>query len=68
MAEDLGALTATRKPGDERFVREGRPLAFTLVEFWQWMGSDLVGNTFRGAVAEYLVANALGVADGVRAE
>lgn len=65
---ELGPLTATRKTGEERFVSDGRPLPFTLLEFWQWMGSDLVGNTFRGAVAEYLVANALGIANGVRAE
>ena len=29
--------------------------------FWQWAYSDLVGNTERGAVAEYLVACALGI-------
>jgi len=29
--------------------------------FWQWAYSDLIGNTERGAVAEYLVACALGI-------
>src|SRR5688572_11613935 len=68
MLEGLGPLTTVRKTGEEHFVSDGRPLNFKLLQFWQWMGSDLVGNTFRGAVAEYLVAQALGLAGAVRAE
>jgi hypothetical protein len=68
MDEGLGPLTATRKTGQEPFLAGGRPLDFKLLEFWQWMGSDLIGNTFRGAVAEYLVARALGIAAGTRDE
>lgn len=43
-------------------------MASTLLNFWQWMGSDLVSNALRGALAEYLVALAVGVADGVQEE
>ncbi len=68
MSEDFGSLTATRKTDEERFLAEGKLLNFRLLDFWQWMGSDLVGNTFRGVVAEYLVARALGVAEGIRPE
>ena len=68
MTEDLGPITAGRKTGAERFVDNGNPLPFSLLDFWQWMGSDLIGNTFRGIVAEYLVAQALGIADDIRAE
>ncbi len=39
-----------------------------LTDFWRWMGSDLVTNTMRGTLAEYLVALAVGAADGVREE
>ena len=31
------------------------------LDFWRWAYSDLLGNTERGAVAEYLVASALGI-------
>ena len=49
--------------GDEG-VAEGA----TLNDFWRWMASDLVSNTARGVFAEFLVALALDVADGVREE
>jgi len=32
-----------------------------VVDFWKWAYSDLVGNTERGALAEYIVACAMGV-------
>ena len=32
-----------------------------LIDFWSWAYSDLIGNTERGALAEYIVACALGV-------
>lgn len=47
-------------------MRGGRPLGPDLLSFWRWSGSDLVGNTGRGVLAEYIVAVALGIADGVQ--
>lgn len=39
----------------------------TVLDFWAWGFSDLRSNTVRGILAEYLVAQALGVpGDGVR--
>jgi hypothetical protein len=32
----------------------------TVLDFWQWMGSDLLSNALRGVLAEFLVAKALG--------
>ncbi len=32
----------------------------TIKDFWQWAYSDLVGNTDRGTLAEYIVAKAIG--------
>jgi hypothetical protein len=61
-------LKVTRKTGDERFYRNGNPVDLTLYGFWQWSASDLVSNATRGILAEYIVANALGLANGVRAE
>jgi hypothetical protein len=39
-----------------------------LLSFWQWSASDLVSNALRGRLAEFLVAQALGIAEGLRAE
>lgn len=65
---ELGPIEVERRGGDERFRDGVRDLGFDLTGFWQWSCSDLVSNATRGVLAEYLVAKALGVADGVREE
>jgi len=50
------------------FHAGGLPIGFDLLSFWRWSASDLVSNVYRGVLAEYLVATALGIADGVRTE
>lgn len=59
-------LNVDRKIGTEVFHCEGVPLKDNLLSFWQWSASDLVGNTMRGILAEYIVASSLGVASGHR--
>jgi predicted RNase H-like HicB family nuclease len=54
-----------RKTGEEEFKENGVAIA-KLSEYWQWSASDLLGNTERGRLAEYIVATAVGVAGGVR--
>ena len=61
-------LIVERKTGGEKFYHGGSPLDLTLLAFWQWSASDLVSNATRGILAEYIVANALGLAGGVRGE
>lgn len=69
MVLEFGRLVPTRKTGVERFHRDGRSLGFVLRGFWKWSASDLVSNATRGILAEYLVAQAVGVAgSGVRDE
>jgi len=52
---------------NEKFVGgESTPLAVTVGDFWQWAYSDLISNTDRGILAEYIVAIALGIDDTVR--
>lgn len=65
----LGPIKVMRCAGNEPFHDSGSPLGFDLLSHWQWASSDLVSNATRGILAEYLVAQALGVAaDGVREE
>jgi hypothetical protein len=50
------------KSGDEPLTHEGEALrGLTLLDFWRWSASDVLCNTTRGMLAEYLVAVALGV-------
>ncbi|MBM3131772.1 MAG: hypothetical protein FJY85_11985 [Deltaproteobacteria bacterium] len=55
------ALNCTRLQGTESFHSGGQSLGFSLLSFWQWSVSDLVDNTQRGVLAEFLVARALGI-------
>lgn len=36
------------------------PLPITVLDYWRWAASDLIGNVNRGILAEYLVAAAIG--------
>ena len=61
-------LKAGRKTGEEKFRVGGTEFGTSLLDFWRWSASDLVSNATRGVLAEYIVATALGLADGVRRE
>jgi hypothetical protein len=50
-----------QKTGDEHFYYDGSPSIFLLNDFWRWHSSDLLNNTLRGALAEFIVAKALGI-------
>ena len=60
---ELRARALVRKTGEEEFKENGVAIA-KLSEYWS--ASDLLGNTERGRLAEYIVATAVGVAGGVR--
>ena len=60
MDQSLGQIIPRRLTGDEPL-----PAGATLLHFWQWMGSDLMSNTLRGALGEYLVALAVGATDAM---
>lgn len=68
MESNLNALSIKRKTGEEHFLSENKPTKFSLLNFWQWSGSDLTNNAFRGMLAEFIVACDLGVDNGIRTE
>ncbi len=57
---DLGRKRATKLTGAEQFRSGGLAMPFDVLGFWQWSSSDLLNNTTRGVVAEFIVANACG--------
>jgi hypothetical protein len=61
-------MATKRKTGAERLTIAGRQTDFSLIHYWQWSASDVLGNTARGVLAEFIVATALGVADKIRNE
>lgn len=68
MVKGFPKIDVVRKTGDEPLHNDGQPLNLKLIDFWRWSASDLVSNATRGILAEYIVACALGVVEGVRAE
>ena len=57
-------LLSTRLSGDEEFKNAGNNGNFSIKDYWSWAHSNLVANVERGALAEYLVATALGISSG----
>ena len=55
------AIPPQRLTGTEPIVGPEGKAVSTLLDFWRWAYSDLVSNAERGALAEYIVACALGV-------
>ncbi len=47
--------------GNEHFSSEGMPAGYLLTDFWAWQASDLLNNTLRGVLTEFIVAKALGL-------
>jgi len=66
--DNLSAIETTRKTGDEPFEFNGSPLPMSLLSFWQWSSSDVIGNAMRGILAEYIVASSVGINSGIRTE
>ena len=62
----LDSIDVSRKSGDEPFHQNGKPFDFGILDFWQWSASNLLNNTQRGVLAEYLVAEATDIDQGVR--
>ena len=61
-------MDVQRLDGSEPFSLSGDSIGATVLDFWRWSSSDIIGNRLRGHLAEFVVAKALDCATGVRAE
>lgn len=66
--ENLERILPKKREGIDRFCNGSRPLTFSLLDFWQWGFSNIVDNTTRGILAEFLVSRAVGCQQEVREE
>ena len=58
-----------QKTGNEHFYFNNSSTGYLLNDFWRWSASDLLNNTQRGVLAEFIVAKALGIEEnGPRVE
>jgi len=65
-----GVISTKKLDGAETFKKaQGSPLAAAdILDYWSWAYSDIVGNTNRGALAEFIVARAIGSEPPVRTD
>ena len=73
MSEDLnelvkGVISTKKLGGAETFKKaeDSTMAAADILDYWSWAYSDIVGNTNRGALAEFIVARAIGSEPAVR--
>jgi hypothetical protein len=59
--DSLAKASASRKAGTEPLTITGQPAGPALADHWGWSRSDLLDNYERGALAEFIVATAIGV-------
>ncbi|MFN6945974.1 MAG: hypothetical protein ACK4ND_13580 [Cytophagaceae bacterium] len=66
----INSKNALRKIPDfnQRFKSKERDLSISCQDFWCWAFSDLLNNTTRGILAEFLIANALRIDQTCRKE
>ena len=57
--DSLGEITAEMKTGREKFFNQSSDPNLNVLKFWQWSYSNLLTNTTRGILAEFLVASSL---------
>ena len=55
-------------PPETPFTYKDKPTSFSIQDFWVWMASDVLNNTLRGTVAEYIVSQATEACASVRVE
>ncbi len=60
------AIKPKKLSGTESLITADGKKICSLIDFWRWAYSDLVGNAERGALAEFIVASALGIQDSER--
>lgn len=60
---ELIPITLTRKTGHEHFTLLNTDVGFSLSDYWSQAHSDLISNTERGKIAEFIVASALDIAE-----
>ncbi|MCX2678825.1 hypothetical protein OOZ15_02625 [Galbibacter sp. EGI 63066] len=65
---NLKAINIEAKRGNESFSFQSHELNFNLTDFWSWSQSDLLNNTLRGVLAEYIVRQDLGIKKSTRTE
>ncbi len=58
---ELKAIQAKPKTGNEFLTYNGEKTEYNLLAFWSWSVSDILSNATRGRFAEFVVGTAVGL-------
>jgi hypothetical protein len=58
---NLDRIQTRPKTGQEQLIYNGNSLGFSVLDFWRWSTSDILANTIRGGLAEFIVATATNI-------
>lgn len=58
--DELKAIQAKPKTGNEYLTDNGEKTKYNLLDFWSWSMSDILSNATRGRFAEFIVGTAVG--------
>ena len=62
------AINTIKKTGREPFFTDNGAISLNVLSFWQWSNSELLGNTLRGVLAEFIIASSIDILDKPREE
>ena len=65
---NLDRIEILKKSGEEKFSEGNKELNMSIIDFWSWSTSDILGNAMRGVLAEFIVASELGITEECRVE
>ena len=65
---NVGAIKVAQKTGKEQFTYDSKPVNANISDFWKWFASNLVTNSLRGVLAEFIVALSIGKTKDIRLE
>lgn len=57
-----------KKTGEERFILQNTETDIRLLDFWKWNQSDILNNSLRGILAEFIVSKAVNAINETRVE
>ncbi|MBW9234176.1 hypothetical protein JQK62_18275 [Leptospira santarosai] len=57
-----------KKTGEERFILQSAETDIRLLDFWKWNQSDILNNSLRGILAEFIVSKAVNAINETRVE
>lgn len=57
-----------KKTGEERFLLQNAETDIRLLDFWKWNQSDILNNSLRGILAEFIVSKAVNTINETRVE